>query len=191
MCENVQHCHHVPSVVMHVSVSADLFSDLLRDMWGLNVEQLARHHFPHSQMPSIRRVAYTTITIFCIFFFTARIDHQNFAWRSLSTLEGLSLGWVSGSFSLPSEYSTGFPDFSHYHPFHTLSAEQFPIGTLLIIFVSPEANKFGRVDDPNKRVIVVGDIHGMDKSLQCVFSLCYFSISHTSPHQITPRQTIL
>lgn len=103
-------------------------------------------------MPSIRRVAYTTITIFCIFFFTARIDHQNFAWRSLSTLEGLSLGWVSGSFSLPSEYSTGFPDFSHYHPFHTLSAEQFPI------------------DDPNKRVIVVGDIHGMDKSLQSLLA---------------------
>ncbi|KAF8071908.1 calcineurin-like phosphoesterase [Lyophyllum atratum] len=43
--------------------------------------------------------------------------------------------------------SPRFPDFSHYQDVQTLSADQFPL------------------DDPNRRVIIVGDIHGMAKSL--------------------------
>ncbi|KAG2340721.1 Metallo-dependent phosphatase [Suillus weaverae] len=55
--------------------------------------------------------------------------------------------------------SSKFPDFSHYENFtHTLSNEQFP------------------TNDKDRRIIVIGDLHGMNKSLTALLNRISYDI---------------
>lgn len=57
------------------------------------------------------------------------------------------------------------PDFSEYNELRTLNRHEFPIGlSLLNIGMWP----YCRLDEPSRRVIIVGDIHGMIQPLRCV-----------------------
>mgnify|MGYP002402549375 CR=1 FL=1 len=58
------------------------------------------------------------------------------------------------------------PDFSRYAPMRTLEAKEFPLGQLNCPR-SPYRWLIFSVDDPNRRVILVGDIHGMYKPFRC------------------------
>lgn len=64
------------------------------------------------------------------------------------------------------------PDFSRYQQLTTLPAEGFPTGRILPLKLSLD-NTFERlaVDDRKSRVILIGDVHGMDKPLQSVTTL--------------------
>lgn len=82
-------------------------------------------------MPTVRQaLAYTTISLFVLFFFSYGLDDHltgiwvtGFAQGSQSNQQRqLASGTESGS--------TGFPDFSRYEPLATLSAHQFPLGLL-------------------------------------------------------------
>ncbi|KAF9485202.1 Metallo-dependent phosphatase [Pholiota conissans] len=90
--------------------------------------------------PPRQIAAYGTVFFFLIFvFFYGLAD-------TLSPLS--SAGRMSKGMFKPPQESTLFPDFSHYEPLNTLKSEEFPL------------------DDPKRRVIIVGDIHGMMKPLR-------------------------
>ena len=63
----------------------------------------------------------------------------------------------------------GFPDFSRFTTLRTLSEDQFPIGEFPPFSLAQAIESCLDGDDGHgRRVIVVGDIHGMDKPMQSV-----------------------
>jgi hypothetical protein len=71
-----------------------------------------------------------------------------------------------------------FPDFSQFTAFRVLSADEFPIGMF------PPSHSMSMIqwgpDESDRRVIVVGDIHGMEKPMQSVSSLARHHHQHLS-----------
>lgn len=59
------------------------------------------------------------------------------------------------------------PDFKRYHPIQVLSPDEFPTGAWYLLRCSVYIHSVSLgTDDPRRRVILLGDIHGMAKALR-------------------------
>jgi len=67
-------------------------------------------------------------------------------------------------YAVTSTFFLAAPDFSRYQELRTLLANQFPLGLPVYIISSPR--NLACLDDPQRRVIIVGDLHGMQKQLR-------------------------
>ncbi|KAJ6619791.1 Metallo-dependent phosphatase-like protein [Mycena sp. CBHHK59/15] len=104
-------------------------------------------------------LAFSILAFFCLYFFSSGLSTgtSNFLWH------GLTATTSEQPYRAP-----GFPDFGRYAPPRTLSGDEFPIRSFAIDCEQLTALT-PWLDDPHKRIIIVGDVHGMDKPLHALF----------------------
>ena len=96
----------------------------------------------------------------CLQAFLIRVPVRRFSNSSFHSLDGSIL------------LSTGLPDFGNYKHTGTLSAKQLSLGHRGLLFLCDEvANSPLPTDVPDRRAIIVGDIHGMKSALEYVIDL--------------------
>ncbi|KAJ7494770.1 calcineurin-like phosphoesterase [Mycena galericulata] len=100
-------------------------------------------------MSTTRQLAiFITLAFFCLYFLSSGISIQVWPLSLFADTRAPSIfSWV---YSFDSTASG--PDFSRYAPTRTLLEDQFPL------------------NDPHRRVIIVGDIHGMAKPFQALLA---------------------
>ena len=121
------------------------------------------------QSSSLRyTIPFFVVSFFLLYFFSSGV-HQGLSPSILTKGPGPC---PTLSFHLDSSiFVTGLPDFGNYRHVATLSAEQLSLGHRTPFLHDEAANSPYPTDDPDRRAIIVGDIHGMKLALEYAIEL--------------------